>query len=109
MNKIVVRISRASDRYFDIEVTENTAGVPTLQTTTDCSKYAMSKIDFHSSLNPQLLTVNHTSFSLFLLHQQMHTKYYKMNIKIKIVPACFGVIKPSSRSFRFVSAEVMNY
>ena len=27
-----------------------------------------------------------------LSHQQMHTDYYKINIKIEIAPTCFGVI-----------------
>jgi hypothetical protein len=31
------------------------------------------------------------------------------NVKIKIAPTCFGVIKPSSGRSGFVSAEVMNY
>ena len=29
------------------------------------------------------------------LHQQMHTKYYKIDTKIKIASTCFGVFTPS--------------
>lgn len=64
MKKILMRISRLSDRNFNFETTANTAVVPTIPATTDCSENAMSKMNLDSLLNPQLLSVNHTSFCL---------------------------------------------
>ena len=37
-----------------------------------------------------------------LLNQQIHRKYYKIDIKIKIVATCFGVVMPSSGNSQFV-------
>jgi len=64
MKKILVRISRHSDRNFNLETTANTAVVPTIPTTVDCSEFALSEMNLDSLLDPQLLTVNHTNFCL---------------------------------------------
>ena len=53
--------------------------------------------------------LNTSSNQCLLIHQQMHTMYYKTDIEIKSTPVCFGVIALSSGSSTFVSAKVMNY